>query len=148
MPEKCLNIRDRNLFQKKTAVVMMADAVEASSRTLDKYNEINVGELVERIVDMQERDDQFSDAPITFQGYLGDKKHFQEKIIEYPSYKDCLSRKGSASGLAHIIYLYPLVFCWLKDKSVRFRFLLKIIIVNLQSDYDSVPSLIFQTAKA
>ena len=53
-------------FSKETAIVMMADAVEASSRTLDEYNEYTIGELVERIIDLQEQSDQFSDAPLTF----------------------------------------------------------------------------------
>ena len=37
-------------FSKETAIVMMADAVEASSRTLDKYTEYSISELVERIL--------------------------------------------------------------------------------------------------
>ena len=51
-------------FSKETAVVMMADAVEASSRSLDKYTEEGISELVERIVYLQEQDGQFSDVPL------------------------------------------------------------------------------------
>ena len=42
-------------FSKETAVVMMADAVEASSRSLEKYTEETISELVERILYMQEQ---------------------------------------------------------------------------------------------
>ena len=37
-------------FSKETAIVMMADAVEASSRSLGKYTEENINQLVERII--------------------------------------------------------------------------------------------------
>ena len=57
-------------FSKEMAIVMMADAVEASSRTLDKYTEYTISELVERIFIIQEQDDQFSDAPLDLQGYF------------------------------------------------------------------------------
>jgi cyclic-di-AMP phosphodiesterase PgpH len=68
-------------FSKEAAVVMMADAVEASSRTLDKYNEVNVAELVEKIVTMQEHDSQFSDAPITFRDLSEIKSIFRERLL-------------------------------------------------------------------
>jgi len=53
-------------FSKETAVVMMADAVEAASRSLVSYTEENISELVERILYLQEQDGQFSDVPLTF----------------------------------------------------------------------------------
>ena len=53
-------------FSKELAIVMMADAVEAASRTLEKYTEDSISQLVERIVFIQEQDNQFSDAPLTF----------------------------------------------------------------------------------
>ena len=37
-------------FSKETAVVMMADAVEASSRSLGKYTEEAISEMVERVI--------------------------------------------------------------------------------------------------
>jgi hypothetical protein len=53
-------------FTRETAIVMMADAVEASSRTLQKYSEENISELVERIIYLQEQDGQFAETPLTF----------------------------------------------------------------------------------
>jgi cyclic-di-AMP phosphodiesterase PgpH len=68
-------------FTKETAIVMMADAVEASSRTLDRYNESTVGELVERIIGMQEQADQFSDSPLTFRDLSEIKNIFRKRLI-------------------------------------------------------------------
>jgi len=44
----------------------MADAVEASSRSLGKFTEENISELVERIIYIQEQDNQFADVPMTY----------------------------------------------------------------------------------
>jgi hypothetical protein len=53
-------------FTRETAIVMMADAVEAASRSIATYNEESIGEMVERIIYLQEQDGQFSDVPLTF----------------------------------------------------------------------------------
>ncbi len=53
-------------FTRETAIVMMADAVEASSRTLQNYSEENISELVERIIYLQEQAGQFAETPLTF----------------------------------------------------------------------------------
>ncbi|KAA6313004.1 hypothetical protein EZS27_036154, partial [termite gut metagenome] len=42
-----------NPFSKETAILMMADAVEAASRSLPEYTEESIGSLVERIIDSQ-----------------------------------------------------------------------------------------------
>jgi cyclic-di-AMP phosphodiesterase PgpH len=67
-------------FSKETAVVMMADAVEASSRTLDKYTDESINELVERILYLQEQDGQFSDAPLTFKEITDVKDIFKKRL--------------------------------------------------------------------
>ncbi len=59
---------------KETAILMMADSVEASSRTLQDYSEEKISELVERIVYIQEQDGQFSDTPLTFRDMTEVKK--------------------------------------------------------------------------
>ena len=68
-------------FSKEMAIVMMADAVEAASRTIDKYNETSVGELVEKITGLQEQDDQFSEAPLTFRDLSEIKDIFKKRIL-------------------------------------------------------------------
>jgi putative nucleotidyltransferase with HDIG domain len=65
-------------YSRETAIVMMADAVEASSRTLDKYTEYAISELVERIIIIQEQDEQFSDAPLTFKDITDIKSIFKK----------------------------------------------------------------------
>ena len=67
-------------FSKEMAIVMMADAVEASSRTLDNYTEENISELVERILYLQEQDDQFSDSPLTFKDISDIKTIFKKRL--------------------------------------------------------------------
>jgi cyclic-di-AMP phosphodiesterase PgpH len=68
-------------FSKETAIVMMADAVEAASRTLGKYTENTIGSLVDRILDMQEQGDQFSDAPLTFRDFSEIKSIMRKRLL-------------------------------------------------------------------
>jgi len=67
-------------FSKETAIIMMADAVEASSRSLVKYTEEAISELVERIVYLQEQDGQFSDIPLTFKDISDIKNAFKKRL--------------------------------------------------------------------
>lgn len=67
-------------FSKETALVMMADAVEASSRSLSKYTEETIGELVERIIYLQEQDGQFSEVPLTFKDLSDIKDSFKKRL--------------------------------------------------------------------
>ena len=67
-------------FSKETAIIMMADAVEASSRSLVKYSEESISELVERIVYLQEQDGQFSDIPLTFKDISDIKIAFKKRL--------------------------------------------------------------------
>ncbi len=52
-------------FNKETAVVMMADSVEAASRSLDKPDEKRINQLVDDIIDHQFKEKQFDNADIT-----------------------------------------------------------------------------------
>jgi len=67
-------------FSKETAVVMMADAVEASSRALGSYSEESINDLVERILTIQEQDEQFSEVPLTFKD-MSDIKDVMKKRL-------------------------------------------------------------------
>ncbi len=67
-------------FSKETAIVMMADAVEASSRSLPNYSEENINELVERIIYIQEQDGQFSETPLTFKDISDIKNIFIKRL--------------------------------------------------------------------
>ncbi|MBO4905453.1 MAG: HDIG domain-containing protein [Bacteroidaceae bacterium] len=63
------------------AILMMADAVEASSRSLNEYNEGNISELVERIIDGQVNEGFFKECPITFRDIMTAKEVLKEKLM-------------------------------------------------------------------
>ncbi len=67
-------------FSKETAIVMMADAVEASSRSLHSYTEENISDLVERIIYLQEQDGQFANVPITYKDMSDIKSAFKKRL--------------------------------------------------------------------
>jgi putative nucleotidyltransferase with HDIG domain len=68
-------------FSKETAIVMMSDAIEASSRSLVNYSEENIRQLVDRIIYLQEMDDQFSGAPLTFKDISDIKDVFIKRLV-------------------------------------------------------------------
>ena len=76
---------------KEQAIVMMADAVEASSKSLKEYTDKSIDELVEKIINMQVDSKQFVDSPITFHDIKVAKEVFKQKLkniyhgrIQYP----------------------------------------------------------------
>lgn len=78
-------------FTKETAVLMMADSVEAASRSLKSVSEQSINELVEKIIDSQIEQKQFEEADITFKDITTAKSIFKTKLkniyharIEYP----------------------------------------------------------------
>jgi putative nucleotidyltransferase with HDIG domain len=79
---------------KENAVMMMADSVEAASRTLKSYTSESIAELVENIVGHQAAEDQFSEADITYADISIVKEIFRNRLsniyhsrIEYPELK-------------------------------------------------------------
>ena len=83
-----------NPFSKETAILMMADAVEAASRSLPEYTEESISNLVEKIIDTQMKEGYFRDCPITFQDIETVKSVFKEKLkiiyhtrVSYPELK-------------------------------------------------------------
>lgn len=78
-------------FSKETAILMMADSVEASSRSLKKYDAVAIDELVDKIINHQIGENQFINADITFRDINQVKKIFKKRLmnmyhvrIEYP----------------------------------------------------------------
>lgn len=76
------------------AILMMADAVEAASRSLPEYTEDTVSQLVDRIVDGQVQEGYFNLCPITFENIATAKQIFKDKLksiyhtrISYPELK-------------------------------------------------------------
>jgi membrane-associated HD superfamily phosphohydrolase len=68
-------------FSKETAIVMMADAIEASSRSLNRQTEDSIGELVERIILLQEQNGQYSEVPFTYKDISDIKEAFKKRLI-------------------------------------------------------------------
>lgn len=67
-----------NPFTREQAILMMADAVEAASRSLSEYTEESISSLVNRLIDGQVSDGFFHDCPITFH----DVQTAKEVLIE------------------------------------------------------------------
>jgi len=92
--EKVFRYPGPNPFSKETAIVMMADAVEASSRSLAEYSEESFRDLVNKIIDDQVNEGYFKKAPITFRDIETVKEVFVDKLktiyhtrIAYPELK-------------------------------------------------------------
>lgn len=80
-----------NPSTKEEAILMMCDAVEASSRSLSEYTEDSINQLVDRIIDGQVAEGFFSDCSITFKEIGVAKAVLKEKLktiyhtrISYP----------------------------------------------------------------
>jgi putative nucleotidyltransferase with HDIG domain len=83
-----------NPFTKETALLMMADSVEATSRSLKEYTEENINDIVDKIIDGQMAAGYFKECPITFKDISTVKAVFKEKLrtmyhtrISYPQLK-------------------------------------------------------------
>lgn len=55
-----------NPFTREQAILMMADTVEAASRSLKEYTEESITALVNKLIDTQVNDGFFKECPITF----------------------------------------------------------------------------------
>ena len=69
-----------NPFTKEQAVLMMADSVEAASRSLPEYTEESISTLVDKIIDTQVSEGYFKECPITFKDIATVKALFKEKL--------------------------------------------------------------------
>ena len=69
-----------NPFTKEQAILIMADSVEAASRSLPEYTEESIGTLVDKIIDAQVTEGFFKECPITFKDIALVKALFKEKL--------------------------------------------------------------------
>ena len=83
-----------NPFTKEQAILMMADTVEAASRSLPDYTEKTIRELVNKLIDTQVTEGYFKECPITFRDIAYAKTVLIEKLktiyhtrISYPDLK-------------------------------------------------------------
>lgn len=70
-----------NPFTKETAILMMADTVEAASRSLKEYTEESISHLVNKLIDSQMHDGLLKNAPVTFRDVEVAKNIFKEKLM-------------------------------------------------------------------
>lgn len=82
-------------FSKETALVMMADSVEAASRSLTKPDDASINDLVERIINRQLESKQFANADLTLRDITMVKEIFKKSLqniyhvrISYPEVAD------------------------------------------------------------
>lgn len=80
-----------NPFTREQAILMMADTVEAASRSLSTYTEKSISELVNRLINAQVEAGFFTECPITFrdisiakQILIGRLKAIYHTRISYP----------------------------------------------------------------
>ena len=68
-------------FSKETAVLMMCDAVEAASRSMNDKTEESLNKLVDNIIDGQIKANQFDNTDITFHDINVTKKVLKKKLM-------------------------------------------------------------------
>lgn len=78
-------------FSKETAILMMADSIEAASRSLKEFSVETISNLINGIIDYQMNNKQFEEANITFKDITEIKNLFADLLvniyharIEYP----------------------------------------------------------------
>ena len=78
----------------ETSILMMADAVEAASRSLTDYSPESIDRLVENIINGQISDGMFKESPISFRDVEIIKKVFKQRLatiyhtrVRYPEMK-------------------------------------------------------------
>jgi putative nucleotidyltransferase with HDIG domain len=67
---------------KEAAILMMADAIEARSRSLSSLTEQSISDMVNQMIDAQIQDGQFSETPLTFRDLEEVRAVFKQKLIE------------------------------------------------------------------
>lgn len=78
-------------FSKETAVLMLADGVEAASRSLKQHDALSINDIVDEIIDYKISQNQLINSDITFKDITVVKKIFKKRLmtiyharIEYP----------------------------------------------------------------
>lgn len=95
-----------NPFSKETAILMMADTVEAASRSLREYTGESISSLVNNLIEGQVQDGLLRKAPITFRDIETVKEVFCDKLktiyhtrISYPELKKVDNQKQASPNL-------------------------------------------------
>ena len=67
---------------KEAAILMMADAIEARSRSLNELTEQSIAAMVDQMIDLQVADGQFSETVLSFKDLEDIRAVFKQKLIE------------------------------------------------------------------
>ena len=80
---------------KEAAILMMADAIEARSRSLSEMTEQTISDMVDQMIDLQVADGQFAETVLSFKDLEDIRAVFKQKLIEinhhrivYPTIED------------------------------------------------------------
>lgn len=80
---------------KEAAILMMADAIEARSRSLTEITEQSISDMVDSMINQQMNDGQFAETPLSFKDLEEIRCVFKQKIlamnhhrIAYPEIKN------------------------------------------------------------
>ena len=94
-----------NPQSRETAVLMMADAVEAASRSLKEYTPKAINDLVDKIIDGQMADGMFNESPISFRDLQVIKNTFKKRLgtiyhsrVAYPELHRPKEEQGAPEG--------------------------------------------------
>ncbi|MBR2487465.1 MAG: HDIG domain-containing protein [Paludibacteraceae bacterium] len=69
-------------YSKEAAILMMADAIEARSRTLSELTEQSISAMVDQMIDAQVADGQFAETKLSFKDLEDIRVIFKQKLIE------------------------------------------------------------------
>ena len=67
---------------KEAAILMMADAIEARSRSLSELTIQSISDMVDQMIDMQVADGQFAETVLSFKDLEDIRAVFKQKLIE------------------------------------------------------------------
>lgn len=81
LDESAFTYSGENPDTKETAILMMADSVEAASRSLTDYSEDSLRNLIDKIINSQIADGLLENAPLTFKNIKDIKQVFLERLL-------------------------------------------------------------------
>jgi len=79
--EQSFTYSGENPDTKETAILMMADSVEATSRSLTDYSETSLRNMIDKIIKSQIADGLLEDAPLTFKDIKEIKQVFLDRLL-------------------------------------------------------------------
>ena len=79
--EQAFTYSGENPDTKETAILMMADSIEATSRSLTDYSESSLRTMIDKIINSQIADGLLENAPLTYKNIKEIKQVFLERLL-------------------------------------------------------------------